>query len=376
MRDPIAVRSAAKRSEKACRSKSSPKPSDKIDQSALEEHAMAFPGTGKIWMNGTLVDWKDATVHIGTHALHYGSAVFEGARCYKTPRGSACFRLDAHMRRLQHSSKIYRMDYPLDLSGWQNAVLETIRANQMRSCYIRPLVYRGYETLGVNPLVCPVNAAIMLWDWGTYLGEDALERGVDVKVATWSRMAPNTLPALAKSAANYANSALIKMEAVTDGYAEGIALDVYGNVSEGSGQNIFLVRDGTLHTPPIGSSILGGITRDSIVTIARDLGFAVVETVLPRELLYIADEVFLVGTAVEVTPIRSIDKIPIGNGRRGPVTEAVQRRFFDVINGETPDDHGWLAYVYPDEASQRAPVNVSGVPGVSEVTGVTGSRAH
>jgi branched-chain amino acid aminotransferase len=321
---------------------------------------MAFPGTGKIWMNGTLVEWKDATVHIGTHALHYGSAVFEGARCYKTPRGSVCFRLDAHMRRLQHSSKIYRMDYPLDLSGWQTAVLETIRANQMRSCYIRPLVYRGYETLGVNPLACPVNAAIMLWDWGTYLGEDALEHGVDVKVATWSRMAPNTLPALAKSAANYANSALIKMEAVTDGYAEGIALDVYGNVSEGSGQNIFLFRDGVLYTPPIGSSILGGITRDSIITIAHDLGFTVVETVMPRELLYIADEVFLAGTAVEVTPIRSIDKVTVANGRRGPVTEAIQRRFFDVINGETADNHGWLTYVYPEEASTRASGDVTG----------------
>jgi branched-chain amino acid aminotransferase len=321
---------------------------------------MAFPGTGKIWMNGKLVDWKDATVHIGTHALHYGSAVFEGARCYKTPRGSACFRLDEHMRRLQHSMKIYRMEYPLDSTGWRDAVLDTIRANEMRSCYIRPLVFRGYETLGVNPLAVPVNAAIMLWDWGTYLGQDALERGVDVKVATWSRMAPNTLPAMAKSAANYANSALIKMEAVTDGYAEGIALDVHGNVSEGSGQNLFLVRDGVIHTPPIGSSILGGITRDAVITIARDLGFPVVETVLPREILYVADEVFFVGTAVEVTPIRSVDKITVGNGLRGPVTEAIQRRFFDVINGEARDDHGWLTYVYPGEKHSPAPVDVAG----------------
>jgi branched-chain amino acid aminotransferase len=321
---------------------------------------MAFPGTGKIWMNGKLIDWKDATVHVGTHALHYGSAVFEGARCYKTPRGSACFRLDAHMRRLEHSMKIYRMEYPLDLIGWREAVLDTIRANAMRSCYIRPLVYRGYETLGVNPLACPVNAAILLWDWGTYLGQDALERGVDVKVATWSRMAPNTLPALAKSAANYANSALIKMEAVADGYVEGIALDVHGNLSEGSGQNLFLVRDGVIHTPPIGSSILGGITRDAVITLARESGFPVVETVLPREILYIADEVFFVGTAVEVTPIRSIDKITIGNGQRGPVTEAIQKRFFDVINGETPDDHGWLTYVYPGEGNAVERVDVAG----------------
>jgi len=314
---------------------------------------MAFPGTGKIWMNGKLVDWTDATIHVASHVVHYGSGVFEGARCYATPKGSACFRLDAHMRRLQHSARIYRMEYPLDLAGWQNAVLETIRANQMKSCYIRPIVYRGYDTLGVNPLSCPVDAAIMLWDWGTYLGKDALEQGVDVKFATWSRMAPNTLPALAKSAANYANSALIKMEAIADGYAEGIALDVYGNVSEGSGQNVFMVRDRMIYTPPLASSILGGITRDAIITLARELGYTVVESALPRESLYIADEVFFVGTAAEVTPVRSIDKLQIGSGRRGPVTEAVQRAFFGVINGDVADSHGWLTYVYPDEAALR-----------------------
>jgi branched-chain amino acid aminotransferase len=314
---------------------------------------MAFPGTGKIWMNGKLVDWKEATIHIASHALHYASAVFEGARCYATPKGSACFRLDTHMRRLQHSAKIYRMEYHLDLTGWQDAVLKTIRANQMKACYIRPLIYRGYEALGVNPLTCPVDAAILLWEWGTYLGQEALEQGVDVKVATWARMAPNTLPAMAKSAANYANSALIKMEAITDGYAEGIALDVSGNVSEGSGQNIFLVRDGIIHTPPIGSSILGGITRDSVMTLARDLGYTVHETVIPREALYIADEVFVVGTAAEVTPIRSIDRISVGAGRRGPITEALQRAFFDVVNGDVPDTHGWLTYVYDDETPLR-----------------------
>jgi branched-chain amino acid aminotransferase len=224
----------------------------------------------------------------------------------------------------------------------------------MKACYIRPIMYRGYEALGVNPLGCPVDAAILLWEWGTYLGQEALEQGVDVKIATWSRMAPNTLPAMAKSAANYANSALIKMEAITDGYAEGIALDVSGNVSEGSGQNIFLVRDRVLHTPSIGSSILGGITRDTVMTLARDLGYTVTETVLPREALYIADEVFVVGTAAEVTPIRSIDRIAIGPGCRGPVTEALQRAFFDVINGEVPDTHRWLTYVYPEESSLRS----------------------
>jgi branched-chain amino acid aminotransferase len=316
---------------------------------------MAFPGTGKIWMNGALVDWKDATIHVASHVVHYASALFEGARCYATPKGSACFRLDTHMRRLQHSTKIYRMEYPLDLAGWQNAVLETIRANEMRACYIRPIVYRGYEALGVNPLNCPIDAAILLWEWGTYLGQEALEEGVDVKIASWARMAPNTLPAMAKSAANYANSALIKMEAITDGYAEGIALDVSGNVSEGSGQNIFLVRDGIIYTPPIGSSILGGITRDSVMTLARDLDYTVNESVIPREALYTADEVFVVGTAAEVTPIRSIDRIAVGAGRRGPVTEALQRAFFDVVNGDVPDTHGWLTYVYPSESSLRSP---------------------
>jgi branched-chain amino acid aminotransferase len=259
------------------------------------------------------------------------------------------------MRRLQDSAKIYRMEYPLDLAGWQDAVLKTIRANEMKACYIRPIMYRGYEALGVNPLSCPVDAAILLWEWGTYLGQEALEQGVDVKIASWSRMAPNTLPAMAKSAANYANSALIKMEAIADGYAEGIALDVSGNVSEGSGQNIFLVRDGIICTPPIGSSILGGITRDSVMTLARDLGYTVQETVIPREALYIADEVFVVGTAAEVTPIRSVDRIPVGAGRRGPVTEALQRAFFDVVNGDVPDTHGWLTYVYESESSLRSP---------------------
>ena len=319
---------------------------------------MAFPGTGKIWMNGKLVDWKDATIHVASHVIHYGTGVFEGARCYETPKGSACFRLDAHMRRLQDSAKIYRMTYPLDLVGWQNAVLDTIRANQMRACYIRPILYRGYETLGVNPLTCPVDAAIILWEWGTYLGQEALEQGVDVKVASWSRMAPNTLPAMAKSSANYANSGLIKMEALADGYSEGIALDVYGSVSEGSGQNIFVVRNDIIYTPSLASSILGGITRDSVMTLARDLGYTVTETGLPREALYIADEVFVVGTAAEVTPIRSIDKITIGNGRRGPITERLQRAFFGVINGEAPDRYGWLTYVNAgDDVEQtRKPV--------------------
>src|SRR5256714_14575236 len=238
---------------------------------------MGFPGTGTIWMNGKLVEWKDANIHIASHVIHYGSGVFEGARCYATPRGSVCFRLDAHMRRLQHSMKIYRMEYALDLAGWQNAVLETIRANQMKACYIRPIVYRGYEALGVNPFPCPVDTAILMWEWTKYLGEDAAEKGVDAKVSSWTRMAPNTFPSLAKSSANYANSCLIKMEAIADGYAEGLALDSFGYISEGSGQNVFLVRQGVIYTPPITAAILPGITRDSVMMLARDLGYHVRE---------------------------------------------------------------------------------------------------
>ena len=315
---------------------------------------MSFPGTGKIWMNGSLVDWADAKIHIASHVVHYGTGVFEGARCYATPRGSACFRLDAHMRRLFDSARIYRMEPQADQAALTEAVLDTIRTNQFKACYIRPLVYRGYHTLGVNPLPCPVDTAIILWEWGAYLGADALEQGVDVCVASWARSAPNTFPTLAKSTANYANSGLIKMEAMADGYSEGIALDTFGHISEGSGQNLFIVRDGVIYTPPLTAAILPGITRDTVLTLARDLGFTVREESLPRELLYIADEAFFVGTAAEITPIRSVDKVAVGKGRRGPITEAIQRAFFEIINGESPDRHGWLTYVYPGEPLQAA----------------------
>jgi branched-chain amino acid aminotransferase len=314
---------------------------------------MAFSGTGKIWINGKLVDWADAKIHIASHVIHYGSGVFEGARCYHTPKGSACFRLDAHLRRLYNSAKIYRMEYPLSMAGFQDAVLQTIRANQLKACYIRPLIYRGYDSLGVNPLPCPIDAAIMVWEWGTYLGKEALEKGVDVRISSWARSAPNTFPALAKSSANYANSGLIRMEALAEGYSEGIALDTFGYLAEGSGENLFLVRDNVVYTPPATASILPGITRDSVITLARELGFKVREEMLPREMVYIADEAFFAGTAVEITPIRSVDKITIGNGRRGPITEAVQRAFFDLINGEVPDTHGWLTYV--DYGQDREP---------------------
>ena len=306
---------------------------------------MAFSGTGKIWMNGKLVDWADATIHVATHVIHYGSAVFEGARCYKTPKGSACFRIDAHMRRLYDSARIYRMEYHMDRDTLTQGVFDTIKANGMEACYIRPLIYRGYNTLGVNPLPCPVDAAILVWEWGAYLGPDALERGVDVRVSSWTRGAPNTFPAMAKSSANYANSALIKMEAMVDGYSEGIALDVDGRLSEGSGQNIFLVRDDILYTPLLSDSVLPGITRDTIMTLAEEMGLKVHAQSLPREMLYIADELFFAGTAAEVTPIRSVDKIQIGAGKRGPVTTAIQKAFFDYINGVVPDRHGWLTFV-------------------------------
>jgi branched-chain amino acid aminotransferase len=311
---------------------------------------MSFAGTGKIWMNGSLLDWADAKIHIGSHVVHYGSGVFEGARCYETALGPACFRLDAHIRRLYDSAKIYRMEYAVPRPAFEQAVLETIRANGFKSCYIRPIIYRGYSSLGVNPLSCPVEAAIMLWEWGAYLGPEALENGVDVRVSSWTRSAPNTFPSLAKSCANYANSQLIRMEAVVDGYSEGIALDGNGQVGEGSGENVFLVRDGVLFTPPVSASILPGITRDAVMTIAADLGYEVREQTIPREMLYIADEVFFAGTAVEITPVRSVDKIKIGDGRCGPVTRAIQQAFFGTLNGTVKDTHGWLTYVYPERA--------------------------
>jgi branched-chain amino acid aminotransferase len=306
---------------------------------------MSFPKSEKIWMNGKFVPWDDAKIHIGSHVIHYGSAVFEGIRCYATPEGPAVFRLDAHTERLYNSAKIYRMDVPLTAESFNQALLETITVNKLDACYIRPLVYRGYGQLGVNPFPCPVDVAIMVWQWGKYLGTEALEKGVDVCVSSWTRMAPNTLPAMAKSAANYMNSQLIKMEAITAGYVEGIALDANGYLSEGSGENLFLVHKGTLYTPPMVSAVLPGITRDSVLTLARKAGIPVVEQMLPREMLYLADEVFLTGTAAEITPVRTVDKIVIGRGARGPVTEALQRAFFDVVECRVPDEHGWLTFV-------------------------------
>jgi len=314
---------------------------------------MSFPKSDKIWMNGKFVPWDDAKIHVGCHVIHYGSAVFEGVRCYATPEGPAVFRLDAHTERLFNSAKIYRMDVPTTPAKFNESILDTIVANRMEQCYIRPIIYRGYGQLGVNPLPCPVDMAIMVWDWGKYLGAEALEQGVDVCVSSWARIAPNTLPAMAKTAANYMNSQLIKMEAIAGGYAEGIALDVDGHVSEGSGENLFLVKNGGLITPPLVSSVLPGITRDTVMTLARRLGIPLVQERVPREMLYLADEVFFTGTAAELTPIRSVDKIQVGRGTRGPITEALQRAFFDVVECRVPDEYGWLTFV--KESASRVP---------------------
>jgi branched-chain amino acid aminotransferase len=301
--------------------------------------------TEKIWHNGRLIAWDDAKIHVLSHVVSYGSSVFEGVRCYDTQQGPAVFRAREHMRRLVDSGKIYRMDVPYSIDELTNAMLEVIRVNNMRACYLRPLVLRGYGDVGVLPHSNPIETYIACFPWGRYLGESALKDGVDVCVSSWTRIAPNTLPALAKAGANYMNSQLIRMEAAANGYTEGIALDEAGYVSEGSGENIFLVRDGKLLTPPLGASVLPGITRDTIVKIAGQLGIPVVETIIPRELLYIADEVFFTGTAAEVTPIRSVDRIHVGAGYRGPITEKIQKRFFEIVDGAVTDEFGWLTPV-------------------------------
>ena len=306
---------------------------------------MALEKTEKIWMDGKFVPWDDAKIHCCAHVVHYGTAVFEGMRVYKTPKGSAAFRLDAHVDRLFNSAKIYRMEIPYTPKQITDAIMETVRTNNLEECYVRPVVYRGYGELGVNPFSNPVNVFIAAWPWGAYLGKDALESGVDVCVSSWTRIAPNTLPALAKAGANYMNSQLIKMEALQNGYVEGIALDASGYVSEGSGENVFVVRGGRLMTPPLGASVLPGITRDCVLRCAGELGIEVVQQLIPREALYIAEEVFFTGTAAEITPVRSVDKITVGEGRRGPITKKLQERFFGMLNGELEDKHDWLTYL-------------------------------
>ena len=306
---------------------------------------MAFTKAESIWMNGRLVPWSQATVHVLSHVIHYGSCIFEGMRCYKTQRGPAVFRLRDHVDRLYDGCTIYRMDIPFTRDQIETAVLETVRANRLEACYIRPLVYRGYESLGVDPFPCPIDVAVAAYPWGSYLGKDAAEKGVDVMVSTWRRQAPDTLPAMAKASANYMNSQLIKMEALVNGYSEGIALDSFGFVSEGSGENLFLVKKGTIYTPPLTASILPGITRQTVTTLAADLDIPVVERSIPREMLYIADEVFFVGTASEVTPIRSVDRQTIGRGMRGEVTGRLQAEYLALVSGQKDDRHHWLTRV-------------------------------
>ena len=303
--------------------------------------------TEKIWHNGRFIPWEQATIHVLSHVVSYGTSVFEGIRCYSTASGPAIFRLHEHVRRMVDSAKIYRMEN-IGYSREQlaDAMMELVRVNRMESCYIRPIVIRAYGDIGVNPLNNPIDVYLACWVWGKYLGEEALAEGVDVCVSSWNRIAPNTLPSLAKAGANYMNSQLIKMEALTNGYSEGIALDRSGYVSEGSGENIYIVRDGKIHTPPLANAVLPGITRDSVFHLAQDLGIPIEESVVPREMLYIADEVFFSGTAAEITPIRSIDRIPIGRGRRGPIAEALQKEFFAIVNGTKPDRHGWLSPVH------------------------------
>ena len=298
----------------------------------------------KIWFNGELVPFEKATIHVLSHVVHYGSSVFEGIRCYDTDRGPAIFRLREHMQRLIDSAKIHRMETGYDLDTLCEACVETVADSALKACYLRPLVFRGHGPMGVNPLKNPVETIVAVWEWGKYLGPEALEQGVDVQVSSWNRNAPNTTPSLAKAGANYLNASLIKMEAVTNGYAEGIALSVDGLLSEGSGENLFVIKSGKIYTPPTGLSVLPGITRDTIITLARERGYTVEEKLLPREALYIADELFFTGTAAEVTPIRSVDQITVGSGRRGPITEELQTAYLDVVEGRSEHDE-WLTFV-------------------------------
>ena len=306
---------------------------------------MAMPQSEKIWFNGELIDWEDAKVHVLSHVVHYGSSVFEGIRCYNTKKGSAVFRLQDHINRLFDSAKIYRMEIPCSQEVFCAAILETIRANKLSECYIRPVAFRGYGSLGVNPLDCPVDVVIAVWEWGQYLGPEAVEKGVSVCTSSWNRMAPNTMPALAKAGGNYLNSQLVKMEAKLNGYDEGIVLDTDGLISEGSGENLFIMKNGTIYTPSSSFSILPGITRHTVITLARDLGLRVEQRAIPRESIYIADEVFFTGTAAEITPVRAVDQIPVGKGERGPITCKLQEAFFAITSGEVEDSHGWLTFV-------------------------------
>lgn len=302
-------------------------------------------GKGKIWLDGEYIPWEECKIHALSHVVHYGSGVFEGIRCYKNKKGSAVFRLKEHIRRLYESAKIYRIDVPYSQEEFCEFCLETIRVNNLEECYIRPLIFRGYGELGVNPGNCPIHCLIAVWNWGQYLGDEALKNGVSVCISSWRRAAPNTFPALAKACGNYLNSQLIKLEAMRKGYDEGIALDAYGYVSEGSGENIFMVRNGVIYTPPSNSSILPGITRHAVFQIARELNLRIEKHIIQREALYIADELFFTGTAAEITPVTKVDDMSIGDGTCGPITKKIQDYFFDVVSGEGEDKYNWLNYI-------------------------------
>ncbi|HEV2276022.1 MAG TPA: branched-chain amino acid transaminase [Acidobacteriaceae bacterium] len=317
---------------------------------------MPIQPTAKIWHNGSLIPWEKAQIHVMSHVVHYGSSVFEGIRCYAQPQGAAIFRLPEHMQRLIDSAKVYRMPMPYSLDQLSNAVVDLVESNGVAPCYIRPIAFRGYGELGVNPKGAPTEVYIANFPWGKYVTG---EGGADVCISSWNRMAPNTLPALAKAGGNYLNSQLIRMEADVNGYSEGIALDVHGNLSEGSGENLFIVRNGVLFTSPLANSVLSGITRDSILTLARHFGIPVVEQPMPRELLYIADEVFLTGTAAEVTPIRSVDRITIADGNVGPITQQLSEEFLGIANGLRTDRFNWLTPAKVNtEATADQPVSV------------------
>ena len=305
---------------------------------------MAIPQTEHIWKNGEFIGWNDAQIHVLSHVVHYGTSWFEGIRAYDTARGTGVFRLQEHLQRLKNSLKIYNSILPYSVEEMAEACVELIKKNNLQSCYIRPFALRGYAELGIFPLNCPLDVYIAVWEWGKYLGDEALDKGVDVCVASWSRLAPNTLPTLSKAGGNYMNAQLMRIEANTHGYSEAIALSVDGYVSEGSGENIFLVQEGVLYTPPLGASILSGVTRASVLTIARELGIPICEIQIPRAMLYTVDEIFFTGTAVEITPVRSVNKVPIGEGTVGPITRRIQERFFDCVqNGNDP--YGWLTFI-------------------------------
>ncbi|MCB0114058.1 MAG: branched-chain amino acid transaminase [Caldilineaceae bacterium] len=302
-----------------------------------------------IWMNGKIIPWGEAKVHVFTHALHYGSSVFEGIRAYETADGPAIFRGREHFERLLFSCKVARIPSPLSVDEWMQVAIDVVKANKLRSAYIRPLVFRGYESLGVDGRKCPVDAILASVPWGRYLGNEAIENGVDVQVSTWRRMASNMLSPMAKIGGQYVSSQNIAMEAHDNGFTEGIAIDINGYVSEGSGENIFIIHKGVIYTPPLASSILGGITRDSAIKIALDLGYEVKEMAMTRDMLYLADEIFFTGTAAEITPVRSVDRMPVGDGKRGPVTKAVQDVFFGIVEDNAPDKWGWLTHIKLDD---------------------------